>query len=105
MATAQHQRPLESGVHRDLEGRLNYADYLCLDRLLSAQNPLASCAWIHVRHILSVLQCAAVGKVSGDAGRAEGVITDRRVNAGSMVARPALAVKSLDCTNDPHQGR
>ncbi len=62
-------------------------------------------AWIHVRHILSVLQCAAVGKVSGDAGRAEGVITDRRVNAGSMVARPALAVKSLDCTNDPHQGR
>ena len=42
MATAQHQRPLESGVHRDLEGRLNYADYLCLDRLLSAQHPLTS---------------------------------------------------------------
>ena len=42
MATAQHQRPLESGVHRDLERRLNYADYLCLDRLLSAQHPLAS---------------------------------------------------------------
>lgn len=36
-----HQRPLEPGVHRDLEGRLTYAGYLHLDRLLSAQEPLS----------------------------------------------------------------
>ncbi len=41
MADPQHQRPLEPEVHRHLEGRLTYAGYLCLDRLLSAQNPLS----------------------------------------------------------------
>jgi hypothetical protein len=34
------------------------------------------------RHFLRVLERAAIGKVSGDAGRAERVIADRRVNAG-----------------------
>ncbi len=38
------------------------------------------------RHFLSVLQRTAIGKVSGDAGRAERVIADRRVNAGSRLA-------------------
>jgi tryptophan 2,3-dioxygenase len=41
MADLRHQRPLEPEVHRNLEGRLTYAGYLCLDRLLSAQNPLS----------------------------------------------------------------
>jgi len=41
------------------------------------------------RHFLRVFERAAVGKVSGDAGRAEGVITDRRVNArGDSVRIP-----------------
>ena len=34
------------------------------------------------RHFLSVLQRAAIGKVRGDAGRAECMIADRRVDAG-----------------------
>ncbi|MGQ0658045.1 MAG: tryptophan 2,3-dioxygenase [Chromatiales bacterium] len=34
-------RKLEAGVHRDLRGRLTYTEYLCLDRLLSAQRPLS----------------------------------------------------------------
>jgi len=34
-------------------------------------------------HLLSVLERAAIGKVGGDAGHAERVTTDRRVNAGS----------------------
>jgi tryptophan 2,3-dioxygenase len=34
-----HRRPLEPGVHRDLTGRLTYAGYLHLDRLLGAQEP------------------------------------------------------------------
>jgi hypothetical protein len=38
------------------------------------------------RHFLSVLQRAAIGKVSRDAGRAECVIADRRVNAGGASA-------------------
>jgi tryptophan 2,3-dioxygenase len=38
---ARHQRPLEPGVHRDLDGRLTYAGYLHLDRLLCAQEPLS----------------------------------------------------------------
>lgn len=42
MDSAQHQRPLEPGIHRDLEGRLTYAEYLHLDRLLSAQHPLSN---------------------------------------------------------------
>jgi tryptophan 2,3-dioxygenase len=42
MAIPQHQRPLETGIHRDLKGRLSYAEYLDLDRLLNAQHPLSS---------------------------------------------------------------
>ncbi|MGH8469719.1 MAG: tryptophan 2,3-dioxygenase [Gammaproteobacteria bacterium] len=34
-------RQLEQGIHVDLQGRRTYADYLCLDRLLDAQNPLS----------------------------------------------------------------
>ncbi|HXH01581.1 MAG TPA: tryptophan 2,3-dioxygenase family protein [Xanthomonadaceae bacterium] len=41
MAIEQNQRPLEGGIHVDLEGRLTYAGYLHLDRLLSAQRPLS----------------------------------------------------------------
>ncbi len=42
MSMAQHPRPLEPGIHRDLGRRMNYADYLRLDRLLSAQSPLST---------------------------------------------------------------
>ena len=42
MASPQHERPLEQEVHRDLEGRMTYAGYLHLDRLLNAQHPLSS---------------------------------------------------------------
>ena len=42
MTGPQHRRPLEPGIHRDLQGKLNYADYLRLDSLLSAQRPLSS---------------------------------------------------------------
>lgn len=41
MPDPRHRRPLEPGVLRDLEGRLTYAGYLHLDRLLSAQEPLS----------------------------------------------------------------
>ena len=34
------------------------------------------------RHLLRAFKRAAIGEVSGDAGRAEGVIADRRVDAG-----------------------
>ena len=36
-----HVPQLEPGIHVDLRGRRTYADYLCLDRLLDAQNPLS----------------------------------------------------------------
>jgi tryptophan 2,3-dioxygenase len=34
-----NRRELESGIHVDLEGKSTYTDYLCLDRVLSAQEP------------------------------------------------------------------
>ncbi len=37
-----NKRELEQGIHTDLKGRLTYAGYLCLDRLLSAQQPLSA---------------------------------------------------------------
>ncbi len=37
----QPRRPLEPGVHRELQGRLDYASYLRLDLLLNAQHPLS----------------------------------------------------------------
>lgn len=41
MTIEDNQRPLEAGIHTDLEGRLSYGGYLRLDRLLSAQQPLS----------------------------------------------------------------
>jgi len=41
MAVDRNQRPLEEGIHTDLSGRMTYAGYLRLDRLLSAQQPLS----------------------------------------------------------------
>ncbi|WP_045728497.1 tryptophan 2,3-dioxygenase family protein [Xanthomonas sp. GPE 39] len=41
MPVEHNQRPLETGIHTDLEGRLTYSGYLRLDRLLSAQQPLS----------------------------------------------------------------
>jgi tryptophan 2,3-dioxygenase len=35
------RRPLEPGIHRDLSGRMTYAGYLRLDRLLEAQAPVS----------------------------------------------------------------
>jgi tryptophan 2,3-dioxygenase len=40
--TLENRRQVEEGVTRDLRGRLTYAGYLDLDRLLSAQHPLSS---------------------------------------------------------------
>ncbi|MFO7338423.1 MAG: tryptophan 2,3-dioxygenase family protein [Lysobacteraceae bacterium] len=41
MSLDRNQRPLEPGIHTDLDGRMTYAGYLQLDRLLSAQRPLS----------------------------------------------------------------
>jgi tryptophan 2,3-dioxygenase len=41
MSVEHNQRELESGIHTDLAGRLTYAGYLRLDRLLAAQQPLS----------------------------------------------------------------
>ena len=42
MAIDDNQRPLEAEIHTDLAGRMTYAGYLQLDRLLSAQQPLSN---------------------------------------------------------------
>ena len=42
MTEQRNTRPVEEGVIRDLRDRQSYADYLCLDRLLSAQQPVSS---------------------------------------------------------------
>jgi tryptophan 2,3-dioxygenase len=42
MEKFQHRRPLEPSVHKDLQGRMDYAGYLRLPQLLSAQHPLSS---------------------------------------------------------------
>ncbi|MCI4567584.1 tryptophan 2,3-dioxygenase family protein [Lysobacter sp. CFH 32150] len=42
MTIEHNERPLETGIHTDLSGRMTYAGYLHLDRLLSAQQPLSS---------------------------------------------------------------
>jgi tryptophan 2,3-dioxygenase len=39
---SENRRRVEEGVTRDLRGRLTYAGYLDLDKLLSAQHPLSS---------------------------------------------------------------
>ena len=41
MTIDRNQRPIEDGIHTDLAGRMTYAGYLRLDRLLSAQQPLS----------------------------------------------------------------
>ena len=42
MSIDNNERALEAGIHTDLEGRMTYAGYLHLDRLLSAQQPLSN---------------------------------------------------------------
>ncbi len=41
MTLDKNQRSLEPGIHTDLQGRMTYAGYLQLDRLLSAQTPVS----------------------------------------------------------------
>ena len=36
MTIDNNERPIEAGIHTDLSGRMTYAGYLRLDRLLSA---------------------------------------------------------------------
>jgi tryptophan 2,3-dioxygenase len=40
-SSEKNQRPLEPGIVTDFKDRMNYAGYLCLDGLLSQQNPLS----------------------------------------------------------------
>jgi tryptophan 2,3-dioxygenase len=42
MSIEDNERPLEAEIHIDLAGRMTYAGYLHLDRLLSAQQPLSN---------------------------------------------------------------
>ena len=42
MSIDHNERPLETGIHTDLVGRITYSGYLHLDRLLSAQQPLST---------------------------------------------------------------
>jgi tryptophan 2,3-dioxygenase len=49
-----NQRALEASIHTDLAGRMTYAGYLRLDRLLSAQQPLSNPP--HHDELLFVLQ-------------------------------------------------
>jgi tryptophan 2,3-dioxygenase len=41
MRVDNNERPLEAGIHTDLSGRMTYAGYLRLDRLLSSQQLLS----------------------------------------------------------------
>ena len=42
MSVDNNERQLETGIHTDLSGRMSYAGYLHLDRLLDAQHPLSN---------------------------------------------------------------
>lgn len=42
MSTEKNTRALETGIYTDLDGKLTYAGYLDLGRLLSAQHPLSN---------------------------------------------------------------
>lgn len=42
MSVDKNERELETGIHTDLSGRMSYAGYLQLDRLLSAQQRLSN---------------------------------------------------------------
>jgi len=54
MSIDRNERPLEAGIHTDLEGRLTYGGYLRLDQLLSAQQPLSQPA--HHDEMLFIIQ-------------------------------------------------
>jgi len=54
MPVEDNQRPLEAGIHTDLSGRMTYAGYLRLDRLLSAQQPQSQPA--HHDEMLFIVQ-------------------------------------------------
>src|SRR5690606_3438502 len=54
MAIDQNERPLEEGIHTDLDGRITYGGYLRLDQLLSAQQPLSDPA--HHDEMLFIVQ-------------------------------------------------
>ena len=54
MAIDQNERPLEDGIHTDLDGRITYGGYLRLDRLLDAQQPLSDPA--HHDEMLFIVQ-------------------------------------------------
>ncbi|MCR6663350.1 MAG: tryptophan 2,3-dioxygenase family protein [Luteimonas sp.] len=41
MSIDKNERPLEDGIHTDLDGRITYGGYLRLDQLLSSQQPLS----------------------------------------------------------------
>ena len=41
MNSDSNRRPLEEGIHRDLDQQLTYSGYLRLDRILNAQQPLS----------------------------------------------------------------
>ena len=54
MTVDSNQRALEAGIHTDLAGRMSYAGYLHLERLLSAQQPLSQPA--HHDEMLFIVQ-------------------------------------------------
>jgi len=54
MTVDSNQRALEAGIHTDLSGRVSYAGYLHLERLLSAQQPLSQPA--HHDEMLFIVQ-------------------------------------------------
>jgi tryptophan 2,3-dioxygenase len=41
MSEPVNQRPLEASITTDFKDRMSYGGYLCLDKILSAQNPLS----------------------------------------------------------------
>ena len=42
MENVPNQRPMEASITTDFKERMSYGGYLCLDKLLTAQNPLSS---------------------------------------------------------------
>src|SRR3546814_4108617 len=51
-----NERALEDGIHTDLAGRMTYAGYLQLDRLLSAQVPLSDRSEEHTSELQSLMR-------------------------------------------------
>lgn len=90
MTLRDNERPLEAGIHTDLSGRMTYAGYLRLDRLLDAQQPLSDPP--HHDEMLFILQhqvtelwlkllihelTAAIGHLDGDRVWQFGKVTAR----------------------------